>query len=88
MKEICELDEDTAWSNCCARGQVIRSVSGARAADDPCCCLARQVARVLTEPSGEMLDALFGAQGDRDHWFARLLCEAATPSQIRAWTVG
>lgn len=37
---------------------------------------------------GDMLDALFGTQGDRDHWFARLLSEAVTPSQIREWTVG
>ena len=37
---------------------------------------------------GEMLDALFDTQDDRDHWFARLLAEAVTPSQIRAWTVG
>ena len=37
---------------------------------------------------GEMLDALFAAQDDQDHWFARLLTEPVTPSQIRAWTVG
>jgi hypothetical protein len=37
---------------------------------------------------GEMLDALFAAQDDRDHWVTRLLTEPITPSQIRAWTVG
>jgi hypothetical protein len=37
---------------------------------------------------GEMLDALFAAQGDRDHWFTRLLTESVTPSQIRARTAG
>jgi hypothetical protein len=36
---------------------------------------------------GEMLDALFAAQNDRDHWFTRLLTEPVTPSQIRAWIV-
>jgi hypothetical protein len=35
---------------------------------------------------GEMLDALFAAQGDRDYWFTRLLVEPVTPDQIRAWT--
>jgi hypothetical protein len=37
---------------------------------------------------GEMLDALFATQDDRDHWFARLLTEPVTPSQIRSWTAG
>jgi hypothetical protein len=37
---------------------------------------------------GEMLDALFAMQDDRDHWFARLLTEPVTPSQIRSWTEG
>jgi len=35
---------------------------------------------------GEMLDALFAAQDNHDHWFSRLLTEPVTPSQIRAWT--
>ncbi len=35
---------------------------------------------------GKMLDALFAAQGDRDHWFTRFLTEPVTPSQIRTWT--
>jgi len=35
---------------------------------------------------GELLDALFAAQNDRDHWFTRLLTEPVTPGQIRAWT--
>lgn len=34
----------------------------------------------------EMLDSLFAAQDDHDHWFARLLTEPVTPSQIGAWT--
>lgn len=34
----------------------------------------------------QMLDALFAAQGDRDRWFARLLTQPVTPSQVRAWT--
>ena len=34
---------------------------------------------------GEILDALFAKFPDHDHWFARLLSEAVTPSQIRAW---
>lgn len=37
---------------------------------------------------GEMLDALFAAQGDRDHWFTQLLTESVTPIQLRVWTVG
>jgi len=37
---------------------------------------------------GEMLDALFAARGDRDHWFARLLTEPVTPGQVRAWAEG
>jgi len=37
---------------------------------------------------GELLDALFAAQDDRDHWFARLLTEPVTPSQIGSWTTG
>jgi len=37
---------------------------------------------------GEMLDALFATQGDRDPWFVRLLTEPVTPSQIRSWTEG
>jgi hypothetical protein len=37
---------------------------------------------------GEMLDALLATQDDRDHWFARLLTEPVTPSQIRSWTEG
>ena len=36
----------------------------------------------------EMLDALFATQNDRDHWFARLLSEPVTPSQIQAWIEG
>jgi hypothetical protein len=35
---------------------------------------------------GKLLDALFAAQGNADHWFTRLLTEPVTPSQIRAWT--
>jgi hypothetical protein len=35
--------------------------------------------------AGSMLDDLFTAFGDRDHWFARLLAEPVTPSQVRAW---
>jgi uncharacterized protein YjbI with pentapeptide repeats len=35
---------------------------------------------------GKLLDALFAAQGNADFWFTRLLTEAVTPSQIRAWT--
>lgn len=38
---------------------------------------------------GAMLDALFDARGERARWFARLLAEPVTPSQVRAWsTVG
>jgi len=37
---------------------------------------------------GEMLDALFAAQDNHDHWFSRLLTEPVTPSQIRAWMIG
>jgi hypothetical protein len=37
---------------------------------------------------GELLDALFASQGERDHWFARLLAEPVTPTQIRNWTAG
>jgi hypothetical protein len=37
---------------------------------------------------GEMLDALFATQDDRDHWFTRLLTEPVTPSQIQAWIQG
>jgi hypothetical protein len=37
---------------------------------------------------GELLDALFAARGDRDHWFARLLTEPVSPGQVRAWTSG
>ena len=37
---------------------------------------------------GEMLDALFAAQDDRDHWFRRLLREPITPSQIQTWAKG
>lgn len=35
---------------------------------------------------GKLLEALFAAQGNVDHWFTRLLTESVTPSQIRAWT--
>jgi len=35
---------------------------------------------------GKLLDALFAAQGNVDHWFTLLLTESVTPSQIRAWT--
>ena len=34
---------------------------------------------------GELLDALFVKQDDRDYWFRRLLTEPVTPSQIQAW---
>jgi hypothetical protein len=34
---------------------------------------------------GELLDALFAAQSDRDTWFRHLLTEPITPNQIRAW---
>jgi hypothetical protein len=34
---------------------------------------------------GKLLDALFAAKGDAVQWFTRLLTEAVTPSQIRAW---
>jgi hypothetical protein len=34
---------------------------------------------------GKLLDALFAARGDTAQWFARLLTEPVTPSQIRAW---
>jgi len=37
---------------------------------------------------GELLDALFASRGERDHWFARLLAEPVTPTQIRNWTAG
>lgn len=37
---------------------------------------------------GELLDALFAGQDDRDYWFRRLLHEPATPSQIQAWIKG
>ena len=33
---------------------------------------------------GELLDGLFAAQDDLDHWFARLLTEPITPGQIRS----
>jgi hypothetical protein len=33
-----------------------------------------------------LLETLFAARGDRDHWFGRLLTEAVTPTQIRQWT--
>jgi hypothetical protein len=36
----------------------------------------------------EMVEALLAARGDAAHWFARLLSEPVTPSQIRDWTVG
>jgi hypothetical protein len=36
----------------------------------------------------EMLDALFATQDDPDHWFARLLSEPVTASQIQAWIEG
>jgi hypothetical protein len=36
---------------------------------------------------GKLLDALFAAQGNVDHWFTCLLTEPVTPSQIRPWTV-
>ncbi|MBU0496019.1 MAG: hypothetical protein KKA73_16640 [Chloroflexi bacterium] len=35
---------------------------------------------------GKMLDALFAARGDREHWFTRLLAEPVTPSQLQVWT--
>ncbi len=35
---------------------------------------------------GKLLDALFAARDDAAQWFARLLTEPVTPSQIRAWT--
>ncbi len=35
---------------------------------------------------GKLLDALFAARDDATQWFARLLTEPVTPSQIRAWT--
>ncbi len=34
---------------------------------------------------GRLLDALFAAKGDATAWFTRVLTEAVTPSQIRAW---
>ena len=37
---------------------------------------------------GKLLDALFKARGDAQHWFKRLLTEPVTPGQIRAWTRG
>ena len=37
---------------------------------------------------GELLDALFAARGGTDAWFTRLLTEAATPNQVRAWIAG
>jgi hypothetical protein len=37
---------------------------------------------------GELLDALFAARGDPDHWFARLLTEPVGPGQVRAWASG
>ncbi len=36
----------------------------------------------------EMLERLFAARGERMSWFACLLAEPVTPSQIRAWTDG
>jgi len=36
----------------------------------------------------EMLDALFDAKDDRDHWFNRLISEPVTPNQIRTWITG
>jgi hypothetical protein len=36
----------------------------------------------------QMLDALFAARGDRNRWFAQLLTQPITPSQVRAWTEG
>jgi len=35
---------------------------------------------------GTMLDALFASHPERDPWFARLLREPVTPSQIRSWS--
>jgi hypothetical protein len=34
---------------------------------------------------GKLLDALFAAKGNAAAWFTRLLTEAVTPSQVRAW---
>ncbi len=34
---------------------------------------------------GVLLDELFAAKSDKQHWFTRLLTEPVTPSQIRAW---
>ena len=34
---------------------------------------------------GVLLDELFAAKGNAQHWFTRLLTEPVTPSQIRAW---
>ena len=34
---------------------------------------------------GVLLDELFAAKHDRQHWFTRLLTEPVTPSQIRDW---
>ena len=34
---------------------------------------------------GVLLDELFAAKRDTQHWFTRLLTEPVTPSQIRAW---
>ena len=38
------------------------------------------------DTGGKLLDALFAAQGNVDHWFTRLLTEPVTPQQIRTWT--
>jgi hypothetical protein len=34
---------------------------------------------------GVLLDELFAAKGNAQHWFTRLLTEPVTPGQIRAW---